>query len=120
MSVADRAREIIRPRLWQDVARQLEGDALDWWTKHQQDLLAIGQDDAEDIAQALADGDTTGAKFAIVGNMTRAEWRAYRDGTTKKLGQIARSRATVLGALSDLGGATMEAVGKALVSALTG
>lgn len=113
-------REIIRPRLWKDVARQLEGEALDWWKKHQQDLLAIGQDDAEDIAIALASGDTAGAKFAMVGNMTRAEWRAYRDQTTKKLGQVAQSRATVLDALSDLGGAAMEAVGKALVAALTG
>ena len=114
------ARELMKPHLWKGVANKLEGEALKWWTEHQQDLLAIGQDDVEDIAEALAHGDTIQAKIAIVGNMDREEWKAYRNGTTAKLRQSARSRAKILNALGDLGTGLAEVLGKALVAALTG
>ena len=105
---------------WKSVARQLEGEAASWWKDNQQELLSIAREDAVDIAQALARGDTVGAKIAIVGNMDRAEWRAYRDRTTTKLRGIAYNRAKVIDALTDLGTGAAEVIGRVLVAALRG
>ena len=110
--------DLITRELWEGVAGQLEGVAGRWWEDNREELLAVAVDEAEDIARALAKGDTVEAKMAIVANMSRPEWKAYRDGTTKTLQGIAVNRAKLLGALEDLGTRAAQVVGRALGGAL--
>ncbi len=110
--------DLITRELWEGVAGQLEGVARSWWEDNREELLAVAVDEAEDIARALAKGDTTQAKMAIVANMSRDEWRAYVKGTTKTLQGIAINRAKLLDALEDLGMRSARVIGRALAGAL--
>ncbi len=110
--------DLMSRELWEGVAGQLEGVAGRWWQDNCEELLAVAVDEAEDIARALAKGDTVEAKMAIVANMSANEWRAYVRGTTKTLQGIAINRAKLLDALEDLGTRSARVVGRALGGAL--
>lgn len=102
----------------EDVAGELRGDAKAWWETHGDDLAALGQEDAQEILESLRAGRTVDAKLALVSNMSRAEWKAYRDGTTATLEGIAQRRAKMLDALAELGVRIAETIGRVALAAL--
>lgn len=105
-------------RLWTDVSRELEGTAADWWKEHRQTIERISRAEMRDVAASLKAGDAVEAKLVIAAHMTREEFCAYRDGTTRALSGIAARRAEMLRALSKLGEIVARVLGVAILGAL--
>jgi hypothetical protein len=104
--------------LWQEVSDELRGLGLAWWRENQEELIELSRDEAEEIFTDLRQGRTVEAKLGMVANMSRAEWSAYRDGTTARLGEVAVRRAKLFDALGDLGIKAAKAVGEAALRRL--
>lgn len=103
---------------WKLVGRQLRGASARWWDAHREDLIDIAAEELEDVLRALRNGDTFRAKMEIVGRMSREEWLAYRDATTKELKGIAARRAAIIEALEELGTRAARIIGTAAAKAL--
>lgn len=103
---------------WSQAWTKLRGVSQAWWETHQDVLVGIAKDEAEDIFRALRGGRTDEARMAIIASMSREEWRAYRDGTTEALRDVAARRAALLDALEDLGRRIAKIIGRAALTAL--
>ncbi len=115
------AKDIVGRGFWTEVAKDLRGDALDWWTKHRDDLVETTLDEAKAVFKHLDRGDAAEAKYAMALRMMRDDrdaWEEYRNGTTAELTGIARRRATMMDAFAQLGQKAAEKVGKAAMGAL--
>lgn len=110
--------EFIDPKLWGAVSKDLERGLHRWWMDHREELLRIGKDELREVAERLAKGDRTGAKFEVVGAMDRETWRAYRDGTTDHLRGIAARRAALARALEKLSFGAAKTIGAAILGIL--
>lgn len=116
------ASDLFGDALWRGVGESLREvgpkAAREWWDDHRDDLVGVTLAEMQDIAKSLRAGDRFAAKMAIVAQMSPAEWRAYRDGTTSKLERVAERRARLLDALEDLGIRAAKTIGTAILGAL--
>lgn len=109
--------KLLSPEIWDTVASKLQGTALSWWKVHKDDLIDMAQEEAHEIFEALARGDTFTAKLEIVGNMTRKEWVAYRRATSAELSGVAARRHRLLRAIETIAIATAKTIGQVVTSA---
>ena len=104
--------------LWEAVGQDLRGAAGKWWDNWEPTLVGLTKDEMRDVFASLKAGDSVAAKQAVIARMSPAEWRAYRDGTTKQLRGIAARRAALLEALEDLGKRAAKTIGEAVLGAM--
>lgn len=110
--------DLFTKQLWKSVGEDLRGDALDWWSQNEKALVGIAKDELAGVMEALRKGDTVQAKLEVAARMTPDEWRAYRDGTTKRLSAIATRRAALMSALMEIGTRAAKSVGRAALETL--
>jgi len=108
----------IGDEVWRNVKRELRGNAKDWWDQYRDHLLDLTVDELKEIGGELAAGHPISAKIAVVRNMTDDEWKAYRDGTTERLHEIAKRRFEIADALSDLTKRVAKILGAAIGAVL--
>lgn len=112
------AQDLIDPKTWAAVGKELRGGAHKWWQKHREPILHLAKDDVVEIFEHLKRGRKLDAKMEIIAAMSRDEWRYYRDGTTERLRGIAAQRAAMLRALEELGFVSAKIIAKTLLGAV--
>lgn len=87
---------------WAETAAQLKGATLRWWNRHRETITELGENEVGDMLGELARCRPYAARVEIVARMDPAQWIAYRDGVTHKLSGIAKRRADMLDAISEI------------------
>jgi hypothetical protein len=103
---------------WKRVASQLRGRSLDWWERHNDQIVELGDVEIRDMISALGSRGSHAAQVEIVARMDPMQWQTYRDGNTYRLSGIARRRAEMLDGLSELGWMLARVLGRAIGRAL--
>ena len=106
--------------LWEQVGAELKGEAGRWWTANEDALANLAKTEAHAVFRALKSGDHEGAKLALARSMSQDDWKAYRDGTTAGLEDVARRRADLYRVITELGSRAARLVGAAALGAIGG
>jgi len=104
--------------MWQEVGKNLRGNAHKWWESHKEALVGLSGTEAAAIALALKARNRVQAKKILAMTLTLDDWRIWRDDTTNTLRGIAARRAITMDALEDLGRWSARTVGMAILGAL--
>lgn len=109
---------------WSEVKSNLRHSSLEWWEQNRETIVSLTKDEVGDLAREFVDrhngdvGMQTDAKLAIAMRMSPEDWRAYRDGTTDALRDIAKHRFELFNALGMLSRHAARLIGQAIMAAL--
>ena len=97
---------------------QVTGREGKWIHNLTEDLVQVGVDELEEMADALAEGRTHEAAMVFASRLSIKEFQAYQKRTTRRLAGVAGSRARLGSIMHRLAGATGRALGKSLKAGL--
>lgn len=111
----------ISPKFWDSVARDLHGDALEWWDKNKSSISDLARADAYAVFESLKNGSTIDAKYKVSRMLMRHDrraWVAYQNNTLDQLTDIAKGRIELLRSLEFLGVKIAEMIGEIALRAI--
>lgn len=95
--------DLFTQSLWEDVDRELKGEAGRWWEENRLTITSMGYDEMIGVLRNLKDKGKRKAYMDLLMSLSDEEFEQHRMGTLRELRSMAARRAALAESLMKLG-----------------